>query len=162
MTNNASKTRLYVKLPSMVGTKEFEPTGLQIQTLCGYLSAINGIDNISPLDVLTSLGRATTNWYNWIRKPAFLTWWNRAIEEYFTGHGLKEVHRSIYRNALGNSAQDRKLFLERFDAEYKPTTKTEIDAYPGHRPEPEEAIARSNERIKAIQSTVIDTETENQ
>jgi len=148
--------RLVINLPSLVATKEFEPTGLQIQTLCGFLSAINDIEDVSPLKVLTSLGRANTNWYNWIKTKGFLEWWNTAVEEYFSGQGLKEVHKSIYRNALGNSAQDRKLFLERFDGDYKPASKVELEAYPGHRP-PDGAIERSKARIKAIRDNLNDT-----
>ena len=68
---------------------------------------------------------------------------------------MSEVHKSIYNNALGNSQADRKLFLERFDTDYKPTIKTEHDFNIGQRP-PEDAINRSKERIKQVESKEID------
>lgn len=143
--------KLTIKLPSLVGTQEYEPTGLQIQVLCAYIEAINAEEQAEPIRLLKAMGKAPTNWYNWLKKKGFIEWWNKAIQEYFTGHGLSEVHSAIYRRALGNSSQDAKIYLERFDKEYKPTTKEE-HSFPGLRP-PEDAqaaIERSKERTKKL------------
>ena len=87
-----------IKLPSLVGTVEFQPTGPQIQVLCVYLESMANcerLDAVSPTDMLAPLKRDKSNWYHWIKNPAFLNWWNKAIEEYFSGHGLTEVHQAI-------------------------------------------------------------------
>jgi len=151
--------KLTIKLPIIVGTQEYEPTGLQIQVLCAYIEAINAKEQAEPIRLLKAMAKAPTNWYNWLKKNGFMQWWNQAIEEYFTGHGLSEVHSAIYRRALGNSSQDAKIFLERFDKEYKPTTREER-TFPGLEP-PEDipgAIERSKERAKLVASEVIETD----
>ena len=143
--------KLTVKLPSLVGTQEFEPTGLQIQVLCAFLEALNDGQQVEAISLLDAMGKAKTNWYNWLKKEGFIQWWNRAIEQYFSGYGICEVHAAIYRNALGNSAQDRKLYLERFDKDYKPTSKTEIKAHIGRRPpDTLAAIEESEAKTKAV------------
>jgi hypothetical protein len=143
--------KLTVKLPSLVGTQEYDPTGLQIQVLCAFLETVNRGQQADPISLLAAMGKAKTNWYNWAKKEGFMSWWNRAIDEYFSGHGIREVHASVYRNALGNSAADRKLYLERFDEGYKPVSRTEIEAYAGRRPpDAAEARERNRKRVEAI------------
>ena len=159
--------RITVKLPSLVGTVEFQPTGLQIQVLCAYLEALANrerLGTVSPTDILASLGRDKSNWYHWIKKPEFMTWWNQAVEEYFSGHGLNEVHQAIFKRAITNSPTDAKMFLERFDKDYKPATAQE-HTFPGIRPpdakpsdaEIQAAIERSKARAKQVQSTCKDS-----
>jgi hypothetical protein len=135
----------------MVGTQEYEPTGLQIQVLCTFIEAVNRGEQADPITLLDAMGKAKTNWYNWLKKEGFMSWWNQAIDEYFSGHGLKEVHASIYRNAVksgANSSADRKLYLERFDDKYKPATKTEIWAG-----QVQENIRNEDEAIKEAIAT---------
>lgn len=148
---------LTIRLPSLVGTKEFRPTGLQIQCLCGFIESLVVNKEQEPTKILTGLGRADTNWYGWLKKDGFLDWWNQAIEEYFTGHGLREVHKAVYRRALGNSPQDAKTYLDRFDKDFKPATKEE-HSFPGLEP-PKDlpgALERSKERAKLVASEVVE------
>lgn len=142
------KRKLVINLPSLVKTKEFSPTGLQIQVLCAFLDGMREENNPSPRQILIALGRAAENWYGWQKKPDFLNWWNKALEEHFGGHGLTEVHSAIFRRATQNSAQDAKLFIERFDPKYKPTIGTE-HTFPGIQPpeDIEAAVERSKARV---------------
>lgn len=56
--------KLTVKLPSLIGTQEYEPTGLQIQVLCAFLETINIGEQVDPISLLAMMGKAKTNWYN--------------------------------------------------------------------------------------------------
>ena len=61
------KRRITVKLPSLVGTEQFQPTALQIQVLCAYLESMadcERLGEVSPTDILASLGRDKSNWYH--------------------------------------------------------------------------------------------------
>ena len=154
--------RFTIKLSSLVGTEQYQPTGLQIQVLCAFLESMANrerLGTVSPTDILASLGRDKSNWYQWIKKPGFMNWWNQAIDEYFSGHGLREVHQAIYKRAITNSPTDAKMFLERFDPQYKPVTGSE-HTFRGIRPpeqatpeEIEAAIARSKALANSMQST---------
>ena len=64
-----------IKLPSLVGTEQFQPTGLQAQVLCAYLESMANcerLDAVSPKDILASLKRDKSHWYHWIKKTGFL------------------------------------------------------------------------------------------
>lgn len=149
--------RLIIKLPAMVGTTQFTPTGIMIETLCSHLQVTGDKGLMSPTEILRANGRSATNWYRWQEKEGFIEWWTAAQAEYHSRLGLGDVHKAIRRRALGNSPQDAKLYLERFDKEYKPTTAQE-HKFPGLEP-PEDlpgAIERSKERAKLVASEVVE------
>lgn len=114
---------LTIQLPSLVGTQEFTPSGLMVRTLCAYLQAFEKEQPVSALQILSSFGNSKQNWYNWHKKEGFAEWWNKATEDFHANIGLAGVYNAIYRRAKGNSPADAKLYLERFDKEYKPGTK---------------------------------------
>lgn len=145
-----------VNLPSLVGTQEFAPTAIMIQTLCAYLEAVKQQDNSSEppsaTDILVSLGHARQNWYMWKKRPLFMDWWDKACNKFYQSSGLNDVYSAIYRNAVTNSQADRKLYLERFDKQYKPASSQE-HTFPGVAP-PEQvgpAIERSRQRARQLQ-----------
>lgn len=72
--------------------------------------------------------------------------------EYHKHSGLANVYSAMLRRACDNSPQDAKLFLERFDDDYKPATSQE-HRFPGLRPpdgDVEAAVERSRKRAEAI------------
>lgn len=140
---------LTIQLPSLIGTQEFTPSGLMIKMLCAHLQSLELQEPMSVIKLLIEDGHSRSNWYDWLRKPGFVEWWNKACTDFHTNIGLSKVYMSIYRRAMCNSAQDAKIYLERFDDGYKPTSKTEMDIYPGHRPTPG-AIARNKARLEAL------------
>ena len=144
-----------IQLPSLVGTQEFTPSGLMIKTLCAYLQALQDDSVKSPIQILSSLGSSKQNWYNWQVKDGFAQWWTRACAEYHENIGLSHVHAAIYRRAVGNSPQDAKLHLERFDKQYKPTTGTEVK-FPGIAPPEDLQGALERSKARQIESTVVD------
>lgn len=154
--------RLTIKLPSLVSTKEFQPSGLMIRTLCAFLEALDAKKHISPPQILTALGKHSSNWYKWLKKDGFINWWTKAIEEYHNRIGLANVHNALYINALGNSPTDRKTYLERFDKDYKPRTREER-SFPGIAPpdETEKAIERSRARAKQFATKEIESKVVN-
>lgn len=135
------------------GHKGFIPSGLMIETIAKFMQTIDQQEVIAPYAILKQEGHAVANWYKWVKRKGFLDWWGNAMDIWHKSSGLSNVHNALYRHALGNSPQDRKTYLERFDEKYRPTTKTEIDAYPGQRPA--DAIQASQERIKAVKSRLV-------
>ena len=145
---------LTIQLPSLVATKEFVPTGLMIRTLCAYLQVIENDELKSPTKILSELKHSTHNWYNWHQLEGFRQWWNKAVSDYHSNTGLTGVYCAIYRRAKKDSSADAKLYLERFDDEYKPTSVRELDVYPGRRPaDKTKAVENSRKRIESISKT---------
>ena len=138
-------------MPSIVGNTDYTPTALQLKVLCGYMEGIEkGID-ASPMQILKADGHARKNWYNWTNKTGFMAWWSRSLSEFHLHTGIPEVHKAMFRRARKDSSADAKLYLERFDKDYKPTIRTEVDIFAGRRPDDaDEAVNRSKERIRVI------------
>ena len=146
-----TKQKLTHKLPIMVaGYKGFSPTALQIQVLCKVLqlNAIN--DDTKPYLILEEMGKSNSNWYEWVKRADFCEWWHAAHVEYHSKTGLAGMYNAVQRRGLANSSQDAKLYLERFDKQYKPQTTTE-NTFKGFAPPDErkqiEAIETSRRMI---------------
>ena len=141
-------TDITVSLPSLVATQEFEPTALMIKTVSVYLEGLKSQEeSLTPPQVLVQIGHGRQNWYNWLKRPLFKEWWDKVCTEFYTNTALYNVHGAIYRRAMANSDQAAKMFLERFDKDYKPATAQE-HSFPGIAP-PEDAdaaIERSRQR----------------
>lgn len=149
--------RLIVKLPAMVGTQSFTPSYVMIETLCAYLQVKDNNKVMSPIQILKANHRSINNWYKWQKKEGFAEWWLDRQVEYHKRIGLPAVHRALHRYALGNSPQDRKLYLERFDPDYKPTTGTE-HTFPGLPPPEDLDVAVERSKARAVDSEVIEQE----
>jgi len=149
-----SSTHLVKNLPAIIGIAEFKPTGTMIEMICHYLQNAAEGHPKTPLQILKELGHSKQNWYDWHkRKEGFADWFNTVITEYHSRFGLHDVYNAIYREALKNSAQDRKLYLERFDDKYRPKSEQEIKASVGRRPpDSSEAIELSDYKLKQLQS----------
>lgn len=137
-----------IALPSLIATQEFEPTAMMIKVISVYLESLKNIEKpLTPPEILEKLGHSRRSWYYWLEKPLFQKWWEQACEEFFSKTGLYKVHSALYRYALlPNSPQDRKMYLDRFDPNYKPATAQE-HTFAGI--VPPEGIAAAVERSKA-------------
>lgn len=142
---------LTVQLPSLIGTQEFTPTGLMIKVLCVYLQALEKQEDKSALQILSSLGSSKQNYYNWLKKEGYTEWWDKAVADFHSNIGLAGVYNAIYRRAKGNSPTDAKLYLERFDKDYRPATVREHKIEPLKPPaEPQERLAWLQDQIDAL------------
>lgn len=147
------KHRLIMRLPAMVKSGNYEPSGTQIIVLCAYLQSLDAAEFKKPTQILKDLDKSPDNWNKWQRRDGFIDWWNGACEEYHKSIGLSSVHSHMLRRALQESPQDAKLFMERFDPKYKP--KQSVEHYPGQQPPegPEtgvEAIQASRDFIDRV------------
>lgn len=157
MTLEGKTKDIAIALPSLIATQEFEPTAMMIKVLSVYLESIKNTKNnegksLTPPQILEKIGHNRRNWYNWTAKPLFAEWWSKACVEFFSKTGLYNVHSAIYRRAIDNSPQDAKMYLDRFDPNYKPATAQE-HSFAGVIP-PEDiagAVERSKARGEAMQ-----------
>lgn len=64
-------------------------------------------------------------WYyeKFTTDPESVAWFNAQREKFF-GERVLNVWDAVYARACGDSTQDAKLFVERFDPKYKPETGT--------------------------------------
>ncbi len=114
--------------------------------------------------LLKVMGHDRSNWYKWGNLQGFKGWWSRALEDQLTGDTLRRVHLNLAK--LAQTQRDSsiiKLFLERFDKEYKPATRLEHSAAEtANDRQIQAAIERSQERgrqtrAKQVESRVKDT-----
>jgi len=141
------KKQINISVPVIIDTYEFHPTNIMQKVLLAHLKDIGDPDCdhvTNPPKFLTAMGHDRSNWYKWQRMPGFREWWDRAIEEELRGGTLRRVHANLAR--LAQTQRDSstiKLFLERFDNDYKPASKREHE-FEHMRPwpvPPEEAMA---------------------
>jgi hypothetical protein len=155
-----NKAKVMDLLPAMTGMDYFQPSGTMIRVLTVFLQTMGTQEVMTPVKILRSMEKSVSNWYKWQRSLKFIQWWNESCEEYHKRLGLHNVHNAIYCAALGNSPQDRKLYLERFDTAYKPATREE-HTFPGIEPpqDTQAAVERAKARAaKCIESTAHDAE----
>jgi hypothetical protein len=145
--------KVTIKQPSLVGNTEFTPTAAMIRFALAYAQQLD----VAPTRILKNLGYSPALWTQWNAKQKFKTYLQQAVAEIMGTGGLAEVYRAIKREALKHSAQDRKLYLERFDSEYRPAKELALSATTaGRRPPDQEAIDASEAKRKAIDSRVIE------
>ena len=151
-----TRNQINISVPALIDTKEFHPTCAMQKVILAYLKEISdpGCDKVTnPARHLAAMGHDRSNWYKWQKHAGFRQWWNKTIEEELTGGILQKVHTNLANLAMTQQNPSViKLFLERFDKEYKPATRQEHehDFPPGPKPpkmDPQEAIARSKARI---------------
>jgi len=143
------KKLIKTSISPLYKTGDFEPTAAMLQTLDAFL---NAEEPISRRQAVEATDHHPTLLYQWLKKPGFGQWWTQAVDK-----KLETLHLADVKKALLHSATKRydtpaaKILLERYDPLYKPTTKQEIDAFAGRRPEDiKEVIERCKERIKAV------------
>jgi hypothetical protein len=141
--------------PTLIeGTAGFQPTNLMQRVLVRHLRSLDDPDvekTKSPPVVLKTMGHDRTTWYKWLRMSGFKAWWDKAMDEQLGGGTLRCVHAHLAK--LAQTQRDSsiiKLYLERFDKSYKPTTAQEHSLHTGQRPPDQDvqaAIARSRARL---------------
>ena len=114
--------------------EDFVPTPLMCKLLVVFVE-----DNESrePKIVLRDeLGSGTNLWYMWRKNnPGFIKWWNTCLESVYSGFGVPEVWKAVRNRAVNHSDAAAKLFIERFDTKYKPTTAQEQrHSFAGYKP----------------------------
>lgn len=131
---------------------DFEPTAAMLQAVDAFL---NAEEPISCRQAVEATGHHPTLLYQWLKKPGFKQWWTQAVDR-----KIETLHLADVKKALLHSATKRydtpaaKLLFERYDRQYKPTTKQELDVYPGRRPEDRhQAIQASCQRLAAYQQS---------
>ncbi len=153
---------IIVAMPTMLLDAEFRPTQNMGIFMAAYLQALVLQPDIKPLQVISKTHIISVQqYYIWRKKAGFQAWIDRCVTEFFEHSGLTRVHTRIYETACDNSAQDRKLFLERFDAKYRPTQGLEHSVLGQAPPDNDQqgaCITSSEERRKLIDSTVKDAE----
>ena len=117
----------------VLGNAEFRPTNLMMRFVELYVKTLEADGEVSPWKVMKELGSDNMNWQRWSHNPKFMKWFMSCCESYHSNIGLANVHNSIYKHAIKESPQDRKLFVERFDKGYKPQTSQSL-TFVGLRP----------------------------
>lgn len=134
---------------------KFQPTELMIEFMNTYLAVLARDGKaVKPYEILSKeMGRNPQNWYNWQSIAGFTQWFLDRRASFHETVGIANVHDAIYENALKDSAQDRKLHLERFDAKYKPRTEQSF-VFAGSRPidnmSEEEIVERSRKQVESV------------
>jgi hypothetical protein len=114
---------------SLARTK-FQPSDLQRK----LLTVIQGHGyGCTVCDACTEAGIGRQTYYDWFRNEAFVAWWLAEQDRYFALR-LGDVYVALTDAATAKTgAKDKKynpaaikLFLERFDADYAPQSRTDI------------------------------------
>lgn len=131
---------------------DFEPTTAMLQALDAFL---NAEEPISRRQAVEATGHHPTLLYQWLKKPGFGQWWTQAVDR-----KIETLHLADVKKALLHSATKRydtpaaKILLERYDPQYKPITKQELDVYPGRRPDDRgEAVQASKDRLQVYRES---------
>jgi len=140
---------------------KFKPTNLMIEFVNVYLRVLN--ENNGQAKTIGSIFReelkkSDSIWYYWQKKPGFTQWFLEQRQRYHSTIGVANVHDAILKNALADSAADRKLHLERFDPLYKPKNEQSF-VFVGSRPREEvsdsDIVEQSKKRIESLSKTVV-------
>ena len=103
--------------------KKFKPTRLMVRLLQAYLALEpNEVPTNTLLAMKAGINRNTIP--KWNRKVAFQAWWDSQIQRY-TSTRLSRIWGAMYQAGVKGDTPAAKLFAERFDKDYKPTTKRE-------------------------------------
>jgi len=108
---------------------KFEPT----ETQRNLLEVFKAEDyDVTVTDACKSVGISRETYYNWMEIGAFREWWMDRAEHHFTL--LKtSIFSATHKAATSEKSQprgssaDRKLFLERFDKDYMPKSRKDIN-----------------------------------
>ncbi len=104
--------------------KKWKPCRQMVRLLQVYISlGPNQIPTNVNLAKWAGVHRHTIT--RWFRRVPFLQWWDEQITKHLRGR-IDRVWTAMYLQAINGDAAQAKLFIERFDREYKPTTKQEI------------------------------------
>ena len=146
------KKIINTSISSLYKTADFEPTAAMLQALDAYL---NADEPISRRQAVGATDHHPTLLYTWLKKPGFDKWWSQAVDR-----KIEDLHLSDVKKALLHSATKRhdttaaKILLERYDKDYKPSSKLDIGhGFKGFTPPSRaDAVAYSKQKIKEVQN----------
>lgn len=130
---------------------EFTASAYQVRFMSEYLKQLAEGGQPNPYEIVKGLGIAGQNWVNWQKKRGFTDWFLKRRDSFHRQVGLPNVHTKIYVEAMKDSVQDRKLYLERFDKDYKPKTEQSM-VFAGSRPidiDEKSAVEQSRKYIES-------------
>ena len=113
--------------------KKFKPTREQIKLVYAWIE-LPPFRSLGSAVIKTkvtneTLGRACgvteKSIRNWFRKVPFCDWFYGELDKYVRSD-LSRVWKSVFLGATSGDIGAAKLYIERFDRDYKPTTKQEI------------------------------------
>ena len=108
-----------------VSDKKWKPTKAMVR----FLRAWANLPPNQPVTNLTLSLEACVHVrtvYSWLRKHQFVAWWAEQTEKLVTSD-LAKVWRAVLLAACRGDTGAAKLFAERFDSNYKPTTKSVVE-----------------------------------
>lgn len=158
---HADNDKLVVVLPVLVASESFQPTIRMAKFAIAMCQAFNSGLDVSYPALCKAVKIDQTLYYKWKQVPGFIQWLQAVQNSFLKSEGLPRVYNAVLKRACGNSPQDAKMFLERFDKDYKPVTGQE-HTVTGMRPpdiDPQEAIERSRARTKGLTGQVDDVRT---
>ena len=132
--------------------KKFKPTAKMVATLRVYLM-------LEPNEVATNVllgmeaGVDPTTIWRWQSSAAFegfQDWWDDEVRKVLKSR-LDRIWGAMYRAGAKGDTSAAKLFAERFDPNYKPTTKKEVEHKLPALKEPAGQRERVDERISRFE-----------
>ena len=82
-------------------------------------------------EMTKEIGFARTTFYQWLHTPAFVSWWNEQLQQYFARQ-LPRVYSALIKEATGKADHQRsmvaaaRVFLERYDKLYTPRGQRDV------------------------------------
>jgi len=106
-----------------MSNKKFRPTKAMVRFLRAWA-------NLPPSQPVTNLALAleakvhVRTVYSWLRKDQFVAWWAEQSDK-LVSSDLSKVWRAVLLAACRGDTGAAKLYVERFDRNYKPVRKSE-------------------------------------
>ena len=146
-------------LKVLYANEDFNPTTLMIKLLVAFVE--DNEDRKPQVVLRDDLESSTSLWWMWRKNsPGFIKWWNTCLESVYSGFGVPEVWKAVRTRAVNHSDAAAKLFIERFDTKYKPTTSQERTySFAGYKPDQTTAeLAEKSRQRKSIANKEIEDE----
>lgn len=146
------KKLIKTSISPLYKTGDFEPTAAMLQVVDAFL---NAEEPISRRQAVEATGHHPTLLYQWLKKPGFKQWWTQAVDKKIETLHLADVKKALLYSAIKRyDTAAAKILLERYDQQYKPITKQELDVYPGRRPEDRgQAVQASQDKLQAYRES---------
>jgi hypothetical protein len=84
-------------------------------------------------------------WYKWLDGKYFRQWWDKIIQEKNLQR-LDRLYDALYVRGLTQSDVAAKVFIERWDNNYKPKSAQELEITPQVKPEEEQALVEAGKK----------------
>lgn len=118
------------KIGRPVGSRTKHRTTFAVQQKMKHLVAVwletEPDKRLTQQAMAEAVGVSTTTVGNWFHDPDFCEWFEKETNRHVSLQ-LTLVWQAVYDKAIGGYVPAAKLFVERFDKDYKPVVKTEGD-----------------------------------